>query len=186
MKYVKWLFVVLLTSLLASFAGKGEPAEGLDVGDMAPDFEIRAASGSQSVHGLSDLKGRYVLLSFWSSYDAQSRMRNVSLNNALRALAGGNVELVSVSFDEYESVFEETVRKDGISAPFCFVETRGESSGLYRKYRLNRGFSNYLLDGDGVIIARNISVAELSACLNRNGSVGCLRDSFYSGAFVYR
>lgn len=43
------------------------------------------------------MKGRYVLLSFWASYDAQSRMQNVSLSNVLRS--SRNVEMVSVSFD---------------------------------------------------------------------------------------
>ena len=166
MKYVKWVFVVLLISSLTSFVEKDKPTGGLNVGDIAPDFEIQTMSANQSVHELSDLKGRYVLLSFWASYDAQSRMQNASLNNALRASANNNVELVSVSFDEYKSVFEETVRKDQIVTPTCFVETEGESSGLFKKYRLGRGFSNYLLDDNGVIIAKNISAAELSSYLN--------------------
>ena len=151
---------------MTSFVEKDKPTGGLNVGDIAPDFEIQTMSANQSVHELSDLKGRYVLLSFWASYDAQSRMQNASLNNALRASANNNVELVSVSFDEYKSVFEETVRKDQIVTPTCFVETEGESSGLFKKYRLSRGFSNYLLDDNGVIIAKNISAAELSSYLN--------------------
>ena len=166
MKYAKWIFVVLLISSLTSFVEKDKPTGGLNVGDIAPDFEIQTMSANQSVHELSDLKGRYVLLSFWASYDAQSRMQNASLNNALRASANNNVELVSVSFDEYKSVFEETVRKDQMVTPTCFVETEGESSGLFKKYRLSRGFSNYLLDDNGVIIAKNISAAELSSYLN--------------------
>ena len=166
MKYVKWVFVVLLISSLTSFVETDKPTGGLNVGDIAPDFEIQTMSANQSVHELSDLKGRYVLLSFWASYDAQSRMQNASLNNALRASANNNVELVSVSFDEYKSVFEETVRKDQIVTPTCFVETEGESSGLFKKYRFSRGFSNYLLDDNGVIIAKNISAAELSSYLN--------------------
>ena len=115
---------------------------------------------------LTDLKGKYVLLSFWASYDAQSRMQNASLSNALRSTSQ-DVEMVSVSFDEYQSVFKETIRKDQIVTPTCFVETKGESSGLFKKYRLNRGFTNYLLDGNGVIIAKNISAAELSAYANK-------------------
>ncbi len=166
MKYVKWVFVVLLISSLTSFVEKDKPTGGLSVGDIAPDFEIQTMSAAQQVHELSDLKGRYVLLSFWASYDAQSRMQNASLNNVLRSSANKNVEMVSVSFDEYKSIFEETVRKDQIVTPTCFVETKGESSGLYKKYRLGRGFSNYLLDDNGVIIAKNISAAELSAYLN--------------------
>ncbi|MDE6348419.1 MAG: redoxin domain-containing protein [Bacteroides sp.] len=167
MRYVKWIFVVLLTSSLTSFVEKDKPTGGLNVGDMAPDFNIQSMSAEQFQTSLSDLKGGYVLLSFWASYDAQSRMQNASLSNALRSVAARNhVKMVSVSFDEYQSVFEETIRKDQIVTPTCFVETEGEYSGLFKKYRLGRGFTNYLLDDNGVIIAKNISAAELSAYLN--------------------
>ena len=72
------------------------------MGDIAPDFKIQSMSDEQ--HELSNLKGKYVLLSFWASYDAQSRMQNASLSNVLRAASNQNVEMVSVSFDEYRSV----------------------------------------------------------------------------------
>ena len=166
MRYVKWIFVVLLVSSLTSFVSKDKPTGGLNVGDIAPDFEIQSMSDEQLKNELSNMKGKYVLLSFWASYDAQSRMQNASLSNALRTATHQNVEMVSVSFDEYRSVFEETIRKDQIVTPACFVETEGENSDLYKQYRLDRGFTNYLLDDNGVIIAKNISAAELSAYLN--------------------
>ena len=167
MKYVKWIFVVLLIGSLTSFVEKDKPTGGLNVGDIAPDFKIQSMSAGQPLAELSDMKGKYVLLSFWASYDAHSRMQNASLSNVLRSASrNDNVEMVSVSFDEYQSIFKETVRKDQIVTPTCFVETEGESSGLFKKYRLGRGFTNYLLDENGVIIAKNISAAELSAYLN--------------------
>ena len=167
MKYVKWIFVVLLIGSLTSFVEKDKPTGGLNVGDIAPDFKIQSMSAEQPLAELSDMKGKYVLLSFWASYDAHSRMQNASLSNVLRSASrNDNVEMVSVSFDEYQSIFKETVRKDQIVTPTCFVETKGESSGLFKKYRLGRGFTNYLLDENGVIIAKNISAAELSAYLN--------------------
>ena len=167
MKYVKWIFVVLLIGSLTSFVEKDKPTGGLNVGDIAPDFKIQSMSAGQPLAELSDMKGKYVLLSFWASYDAHSRMQNASLSNVLRSASRNeNVEMVSVSFDEYQSIFKEPVRKDQIVTPTCFVETKGESSGLFKKYRLGRGFTNYLLDENGVIIAKNISAAELSAYLN--------------------
>ena len=167
MKYVKWIFVVLLIGSLTSFVEKDKPTGGLNVGDIAPDFKIQSMSAGQPLAELSDMRGKYVLLSFWASYDAHSRMQNASLSNVLRSASRNeNVEMVSVSFDEYQSIFKETVRKDQIVTPTCFVETKGESSGLFKKYRLGRGFTNYLLDENGVIIAKNISAAELSAYLN--------------------
>ena len=135
------------------------------MGDIAPDILVPSMSDGQQKEYTAS-KGKYLLLSFWASYDAQSRMLNASLSNVLRESAHDNVEMVSVSFDTYRSVFEETVRKDQIVTPACFVETAGEDSELYKDFRLNRGFANYLLDDAGVIVAKNISAAELSAYLD--------------------
>ena len=169
MKHVKWIFVVLLICSLTAFVEKDKPTGGLSEGDVAPDFKIESTLNGQPAFKLGNLKGKYVLLSFWASYDAQSRMQNASLSNALRSTARNNVKMVSVSFDEYQSIFEETIRKDQIVTPTCFVETKGEYSGLFKKYRLGRGFTNYLLDDNGVIIAKNISAADLSAYVSEIG-----------------
>ena len=92
-------------------------------------------------------------------------MQNALLNHALKK-ASHPVTMVSVSFDEYTSIFNETIRKDEIDTPNCFVETSGEASGIYKKYSLNKGFKNFLLNERGVIIAKNITADQLSQYLN--------------------
>jgi len=74
--------------------------------------------------------------------------------------------MVSVSFDNYKSVFTETIRKDQITTSNCFVELDGENSEIYQAYRLHKGFKNYLLDENGVIIAKDINAKQLSSYLN--------------------
>lgn len=160
MKYVKWIFVVLLISSLTSFIEKDKPNSGLNVGEVAPGFTIRTTIKNQQLE-LKDLKSKYVLVNFWASYDGQSRMQNVNLDNAVKNTFN-KVKFVSISFDEYQSIFKETVRKDRIITPTCFVETAGEASDLFKEYHLSKGFKNYLLDENGVIIAKNISVSDLS------------------------
>lgn len=162
-KNVKWIFVALLTVsfLFFSFVGKNTPTEGLTIGDKAPSFKI--SSGNQLVD-LKDLKGKYVLISFWASYDATSRMQNAALSHATSK--NNKVEMVSVSFDNYRSVFAETIRKDRIATDNCFVELEGEKSEIYQTYRLHKGFKNYLLDENGVIVAKNIHAKQLSSYLN--------------------
>ena len=104
------------------------------------------------------------MLSFWASYDAPSRMQNAILNHAVTKT--NNIEMVSVSFDDYKSVFNETIRKDQISTSNCFIELEGKNSEIYQTYRLHKGFKNYLLDKNGVIIAKNINAKQLSSYLN--------------------
>ena len=165
MKYVKWIFVVLLICSLTSFIEKDKPTSGLNVGDLAPDLMIKTKVNEQSI-SLKDLRGECVLLSFWASYDALSRVQNVSLSNVLKSSAHSNITLVSVSFDDYQSIFEETVRKDQIVTPNCFVETAGQESKLFQKFKLNKGFTNYLIDAKGKIIAKNISAEDLTSYLD--------------------
>ena len=161
-KSVSGIFVVLVISFISfSFVGKDTPTEGLTIGDKAPEFKM---CGEKQLVNLKDLWGKYVLLSFWASYDADSRMNNATLNHAISK--ADNVEMVSVSFDSYKSIFNETIKKDRISTSNCFVELAGVNSDIYNTYRLHKGFKNYLLDEKGVIIAKNINVSELSSYIN--------------------
>ena len=158
MKHVtRWLFVVLFVSSLTSFVKKDRLPVGLEVGEMAPAFGL---AGNRPF-ALDSCKGGYVLLSFWASYDASSRQRNAAFSNAVQQ-SDGAVRLVSVSFDEYPSIFRETIRQDHIQGTCC-VETEGRASEIFEEYELERGFGNYLLDGNGTIVAKNIAASQLQA-----------------------
>lgn len=161
-KNVSGFFVVLITISFfsLSFVGKDTPTEGLNIGDRAPEFKI---CGEKQLMNLKDLHGKYVLLSFWASYDAPSRTQNATLNYAVNQ--ANNVEMVSVSFDEYKSIFNETIKKDRITTSNCFVELNGNDSEVFKTYRLHKGFKNFLLDENGVIIAKNIQASQLTSYL---------------------
>lgn len=151
---------------LTSYVVDDKPSRGLNVGDVAPNFTIQTASEKSSTE-LSALRGRYVLISFWAGYDATSRANNAIMSHAVKRAKAQGVEMVSVSFDEFDSVFRETIRKDEIATPNCFVDTKGEASAIFKNYKLNKGFGNYLLDGNGIIIAKNISAAQLADYLKK-------------------
>lgn len=166
MKNVKWLFVVLLICSLTSFVEKDQHAGGLQVGSKAPDIHLQPMDAGQSMQTLSGKRGHKVLLSFWASYDAQSRLNNANLSYALNQVAPESVELVSLSLDTYLSICEETVRMDQIEYRHSYMELGGGESRVYKNYKLEDGFSNYLLDENGVIIAKNISVQDIPTYLN--------------------
>ena len=174
MKCVKWIFVVLLTSSLTSFVEKDKSFSGLNVGDVAPGIDIisidsieATSSLEKSCFSLSSLKGKYVILSFWASYDADSRIQNIRLNNALKSTPNDNIKMVSISYDKFESVYKETIRKDQIVASNSYWDLEGIDSKIYSSYKLDKGFRNYLLDENGVILAKNISIADLPILTSR-------------------
>jgi hypothetical protein len=51
--------------------------------------------------------------------------------------------------------------------PTRFVDTKGESSTIFKDYKLDKGFCNYLIDANGIIIAKNISSTQLAEYLNK-------------------
>ena len=157
MRHVRWIFVAVLLFSLTAFIDKDKPTTGLSVGNKAPDFSIEEHNMRAC---LKALKGNYVLLSFWASYDASARVNNMLLDHVLNDLPR-NVKMVSVSFDRYQSIFDETLKQDRLGNARYFVEPDGEASNLFSLYHLDKGFKNYLLDEHGVIIAMNVRVEQL-------------------------
>ena len=162
-KSVKWFFVVLIFSFFISFSFEEErvSAETLTVGEKAPELVL--CNQTQSL----DLRagdGKYTLLSFWASYDATSRVKNAALSKEVRDY--DRIKMISVSFDHYASVYRQAVKQDGIQLPESYVETEGANSKAFQAYGLENGFGNYLLDSNGVIIAKNLDADELSSYLN--------------------
>ena len=157
MKYVRWIFVAILLFSLTAFINKGQSTSGLGVGNSAPDFSL---TGLDDELCLKALRGHYVLLSFWASYDASARMNNALLDHTVKKLPQC-IEMVSVSFDEYTSIFDETIKQDQLEDSHCYVETSGEASDLYKQYQLSKGFRSFLLDKQGLIIAVNVTAENL-------------------------
>jgi len=166
MKYLKCLLVgglVLITT--SSYTTKTSGiSEGIYPGNLIPDMTMSDESGHQLK--LSDLKGQKILINFWAAYDADSHMKNVLLWNTLQK-ENLDVKMISVSFDQSRSVFEKTLSFDGIKdGQSQFLEPQGSNSNIYKTYRLEKGFKNYLIDENGVILATNIKPNELSKVLN--------------------
>ena len=108
--------------------------------------------------------GKYTLLSFWAGYDAMSRMKNAELCHALQNT--DRIKMISVSMDRYESVFRAAVEQDGLESALCCIETGGKSSEIFKEFGLRDGFANYLIDSDGMIVAKNVTAEELTSYLN--------------------
>ena len=161
-KSVKGVFVVLAVSsfLSLSFEKETVTAERLVPGDLAPELVLCNEVQPLSLH---DTAGRYTLLSFWASYDAASREKNAALSHL--AQQSGRVKMVSVSFDRYASIYRASMKQDGLSEADCHHETAGSDSETFRYFRLEQGFRNYLLDGEGRVVALNVSPKDLVSYL---------------------
>ena len=145
--------------LLLSGTDKTGLTEGYRAGDIAPALELQ---GTDVDITFPNGSGCYTLLHFWAAYDAGSRMLNVQLWNRLNKEDLPGIKMVSVSLDEPESIFTETIKADGLEMTNQVREMLGEHSVVYKKYGLKKGLKNFLIDDKGVIVATNITPEKLS------------------------
>lgn len=161
MNKLKWMVAVFLVFLSTAFVDKNaKPGEGLSEGSSAPSICF-------DNFNLEAYKGRKVLITFWAAYDAQSRVEN-SLLAASVGKNPGEIELVSFAFDESPMIFEETVRIDHLDRNTQYHVRDGDTSEIFRAYRLKDGFANYLINEDGVIIAKNLDPKKLRELMSMN------------------
>lgn len=158
------LFVAVALFTISAGTKKAKPTEGVNPGDFAPRIE---SLGNESNLSFQNHSGRYTLLNFWAAYDGESRARNVQLWNEVNKLSSDKLAMYSISMDEKESIFTETVKADKLEGTMQLHEELGEKSKLFGKYKLQSGFKNFLIDDKGVIIAANVTPDELTKVLKR-------------------
>ena len=153
--------------LSSNQSGNTKPSEGIYPGNLLPDIKnLENVSGTKI--NLSDLRGQKVLVNLWAAYDAPSRRDNVLLSNVIER-QNYPVKVVSVSFDESESVFEKTLAIDKLNKAYQFwVDKNDDNENLYDRFQLQKGFKNYLIDESGKVIAMNLTPAALDQYFNRN------------------
>lgn len=157
----KSIVAVLLLFLMFSFIDNDKaPRVGVMPGDKAPAFQIE--NSQTGVFDLKKEKEQYVLLNFWATYDAPSRITNVRMRDAVEKLKNQNIRFISVSYDPNQGVYEETVKLDRLNESTQFYDKEGAASSIYKSFRLQKGFGNYLLDKNGVILAKNLSPEKLA------------------------
>ena len=161
MRYLKLFLLIALISTLEGFGTKEKTfTKGISPGDLEPEIHLQ---------GIDLSKEKYVLLQFWAAYDGESRKQNALLNNKISHTELDNLQIISISFDEKKSVFEQAVKADQLNVSNHFNVETGRTSEVYKTYRLKNGFGNLLINPDGIIIARNISPEQVIRMLTTKG-----------------
>ena len=153
-----FLLLLILIPSTAYVDKDAKPGFGLSPGSIAPEIGINGTEKGL----LSSMRGKYLLLQFWATYDAQSRMSNLLLYNTIHRHYAGKVQTVSFAFDPQRMIFEETVRTDGMDPATQIYVAGADNSEVYDTYDLSDGFTNYLIDKNGVIVAKNVTPEKLA------------------------
>lgn len=137
----------IMAVTLSAFADRGTAPV---IGYRAPGLSVESADGSSIT--LEDLKGENVLLTFWSSSDAASRLR-CNEYNTLTAMNSTDVRHVAVNFDRSERLYNEVVRHDDLTPGEQYHVEGLEAIKIMDNYHLDRGLHSFLINPKGRIIA---------------------------------
>ncbi len=148
------VFVGVLLCVVSFGDSRGNTAIGSD----APTVWLR---GGGCVFNPDDYRGRYVLLSFWSSTDARSRRAANIYTAWKRRHPSAPVVLAGVNFDANPAVFSGIVRRDGLD-PDNHCRVSGDTArAVADVYGLHGGYGSLLIAPDGKIVAHNPTEGQL-------------------------
>lgn len=133
-------------------------SSGINVGDKAPDFTLQNTAG-ESIR-LSSTQGKYVFLDFWASFCAPCRAESGHKVQLAKDYSDKNFTIFSVSLDADKNKWQAAIQKDSLSW-INLREPDSWNSKLIEMYKIEKMPFNYLLDTNGVIITKNLSIEEL-------------------------
>lgn len=172
MRLIKLTVALVLVgfSFLSLVNGNPEPEVGTKIGDQAP--EIRTTLINGEYFNLEDLKGKMVLIDFWASYDANSRIGNHLKSGWIENFQnqsfqnGNGFTIVSVSLDRFKNPLKTAIQSDSMTYPYHICDYKGADSELVAVYRAN-DMKKVLIDGDGRIVAVSNNMDEIASALTR-------------------
>ena len=155
------LFGLLMCLLQVSTTTKdAKPSVGTYPGSLSPGLIVVDREGVE--HSLEEYSGKRVLVNFWAAYDGSSRERNIRFSQLLNQEETSGLNYLSVSLDYSLSVFEETIKIDGLSPDQQFVYKSGERDALINQFDLSKKWQNFLIDEQGLIVAINLTPDDLA------------------------
>jgi peroxiredoxin len=122
--------------------------EGLN----SPEINLPDQGGRKIA--LSSLRGKYVLVQFWSALDPNSRIMNPVLKENYQKFNSRGFEIYQVSIDSSKQAWIQAINSDQMK--WINVGDMQGSLDAINSYNIRYIPSNYLLDKEGVIIAKDL------------------------------
>ena len=135
----------------------------LKEGSMIPDYTFRKEN-RDSVR-IQDYRGQYLFIDFWTSWCAPCRAEHYNMKQAYEKFKSNNFSILQVSLDEKKEKWLKAMEDDQL--PWINVRnTKGWDKEIESLFNIQGVPTNYLVDPDGKIIARNLRGEDLEKRLS--------------------
>lgn len=144
------LVVVLTGALVWVILGTLEP-NITNVGDTAPDFQVRGDDGKLFTR--KDFGGKVLVLNFWASWCAPCVEEVPSLEAFQRTMRDQNVVVLGVSIDRNEKLYRQFIKRFGVTFPTA----RDPEADISYRYGTFQIPETYIIDSQGKVREKIIS-----------------------------
>ncbi|UEG51782.1 AhpC/TSA family protein [Mucilaginibacter daejeonensis] len=145
------------------FIKQMEAAKPLSIGHKAPDFTINSLDGKPIK--LSDYKGKYVMVDFWASWCPPCRAENPNVVKLYNQYKGKGLNILGISLDDNKADWQAAIATDKLT--WTHASDLKKFDGPTEKlYHIEAIPSNFIIDPQGNIIAKNVSGNDLAQFLN--------------------
>ncbi|MDR2026328.1 MAG: AhpC/TSA family protein [Prevotellaceae bacterium] len=137
------------------------------IGSIAPDFTQNDSVGNPVK--LSDFRGKYLLLDFWASWCGPCRQENPNVVKAYHAFKDKGFTVLGVSLDSGNDARDkwlQAIAKDKLEW-FHVSDLKGWNNDVAALYGVRAIPSNFLLDREGKIVAKNLRGEALEETLDK-------------------